>query len=242
MNIYSWLYIILFCGALLAICSIFEQIKRRAQVYHWRKTWALSEHEGNFNEIYQGIDGFLISKSARSEQDALDYIYGEIKFIPFIALLSQVDINQETIFCDFGSGIGKAVLAAAMVFPIKKSIGIEILPQLHKCACAQQEKLKLNPKYTQQADNIEFILGDFLEKDLNSINLAFINSSTLFDPTWSSLCTRLDNIPGLKTVITTSKPLKSREFTVINSYKVQMSWGVVMAYIHDRKTNIHQTT
>ena len=69
--------------------------------------------------------------NARQKQDAIEYVYGEIEFLPFIALLSLDKPDSKTVFYDLGSGIGKAVLACAMVYPVHKSVGVELLPELY---------------------------------------------------------------------------------------------------------------
>jgi hypothetical protein len=46
-------------------------------------------------------------------------------------------------------------------------------------------------------------------------------------------------MPKLKTVITTSKQLKAKNFSVVHTSKIEVSWGVVAAYIHVQKTNNH---
>ena len=57
----------------------------------------------------------------------------------------------------------------------------------------------------------------------------------MFGSVWESLCARLNNLPQLNTVITTSKSLISNNFLVTNHTRIEMSWGIVEAYIHTRK-------
>ena len=44
----------------------------------------------------------------------------------------------------------------------------------------------------------------------------------------------LDKLVQLEIIITTSKPLISENFVLKKNTKVQMSWGIVPAYIHYR--------
>ncbi|MFT4058165.1 MAG: hypothetical protein QM652_01305 [Legionella sp.] len=195
----------------------------------------LQEHEHTFQELYQNINGFALSHHARKGHDTFDYVYGEIEFLPFLALLSLVPLDEETVFYDLGSGTGKAVLACAMTYPLRRSVGIEILPALYESACMQAAQLAKIPHYERKAKKITFILGDFLEVDLDAANIIFINATALFNPTWEKICARLEHLPHLKIVITTSKALCSKHFTVVTQTKIQMSWGVVSAFIHARR-------
>jgi SAM-dependent methyltransferase len=199
----------------------------------------LREHSLAFQALYHAVDGFKISRKARKKQDALDYIYGEIDFLSFIALLSLTKPDHNTVFYDLGSGTGKAVLACAMVFPVCKSVGVELLPELHLCACEIKQQLATHVNYEQQVQKIDFILGDFLDTPLEEATLIFVNSSTLFGITWEKLCLLLSNLPRAHTIISTSKPLISTVFTAKISTRMQMSWGIVPVYIHQRITSSH---
>ena len=229
---------LLYLIPLVPILFIYCQHKRKQfRIYQWQKSLNLPEHAQAFQELYQNINGFILSKKGRQDHDALDYVYGEIEFLTFIALLSLVNPDEKTVFYDLGSGVGKAVLACAMVFPVRKSVGVEIIPELYFGACKQVRQLANMENYIEQSHKIEFILGDFLEVTLEEATIIFINSTALFNPTWEKLCMRLELLENLRTVITTSKTLPSKHFTVVNQTRVKMSWGVVFAYVHVRKKN-----
>lgn len=227
---YQLLIIILLLSSLLYLQ---HQLKRRP-ILRWKKKLLLQKHQIVFKQLYKTINGFAISYHARQEQDAIDYIYGEIEFLPFIALLSLVKPNQDTVFYDLGCGVGKAVLACAMVYPIKKSVGVELLPPLHQCAIKQNQSLASFSAYADKSQKIDFILGDFLESDLEEATLIFVNASTITMPTWKKLEDKLDKLSALQTIITTSKTLVSEHFIIRNTTQIQMSWGIVPAYIYQK--------
>lgn len=217
-------------------CLLYKQQRKYWRLRAWQKNLELNKHLPTLQKIYQDIDGFALSRQARLNYDVLDYIYGEINFLSFIALLSLAKPNQHTVFYDLGCGVGKAVIASALVFPMQKSVGVEILPELYNSSCQALELLMQFESATTAAGKVHFILGDFLKVNLDEANFVFVNSSTLFDTTWKSLCQRLDDLPHIQTVITTSKPLLSKLFSPERHTTIQMSWGVVPAYIHFRKT------
>lgn len=217
---------------------IIHGTRKRLLIKCWKKSLHLEEHEAAFNLIYRDSNGFLLSQQARQQSDAMEYAYGEIEFLSFIALLSLVQLDENTVFYDLGSGTGKAVLACSMIFPVRKSIGIELFPQLYLDACQRVNQLAALANYSELASKIQFILGDFLEVNLQDATLIFINSTAFFGPTWEKLCARLDHLPKLNTVITTSKRLNCADFTLVARTRVAMSWGVVSAYIHQRKTRL----
>ncbi len=115
-----------------ALCS--QGLAKKYRIHKWKKKRHLYHHQAQFNRIFSQTNGYLISKKDRSNNDMISLTYGEIDFLSFIALLEQTHISTQSVFYDLGSGVGKAVIACAMVFNVKKSIGIEILPNLHEKA------------------------------------------------------------------------------------------------------------
>lgn len=226
----------IFFPLILLVWSVYLILNRKkSRINRWQKSLNLEEHARIFHQLYQNAEGFRLSKNARQGHDAIEYAYGEIEFLSFIALLSLIRPNEDTVFYDLGSGIGKAVVACSMVFPVRQCVGIELFPELYFDACKHVERLAAIKNYTEKAKKIKFVLSNFLDANLNDATLIFINSTAFIGPTWEKLCSKLDHLRNLNTVITTSKKLVSNNYIVIRTTKVSMSWGVVYAYIHSRK-------
>ncbi len=223
--------------AILVIICWVQQKKKQLKIKRWKKTLNLTQHEQVFQQLYRKIDGFTVSRLSREKKDAIEYTYGEIEFITFIALLSLVNPDQNTVFYDLGCGTGKAVIACAMVYPVHKSIGIELLPELYSVAQQQVHQLATYSSYQKQ--NIHIIHDDILTADLSDATLIFINATTFLGAMWQELSVRLSNLPQLQTVITTSKALPNKDFALQGATQLQTSWGVVPAFIHTRKQFLH---
>lgn len=217
---------------ILTVFFIFNisKITNNLIIWRWMSRLAIKKHLFIFNQIFANVNGFQLSKISRQTNDALEYTYGEISFIPFIALLSQTDINKNTVFYDLGSGVGKAVLACSMVFKVKKSIGIELFTNLYECAEKQKIKLKSYPEYTNL--QIEFINDNFLKSDFSDATLIFINSAAFIGETWDKLNNKLENLQTPLTVISISKKINAKKFKMLKTTYIEMSWGVAMAYIY----------
>lgn len=230
-----WIFVVLviflvLIGVVLRINDWIRQLK----IYRWRSALALDKHHRIYQQIIYGIDGFKLSRLARTKIDAMEYVYGEIEFLPFIALLSLTKPNENTVFYDLGSGSGKAVIAMAIVFPVKKSCGVELFAELYAAGIEQQRRLARVPDYETAATRIDFIHDNFINTNIHDATLIYINATGFFGDIWNVLNRKLEEISTCLTVITTSKPLKSQAFTLQKITAVQMSWGVVKAYIHAR--------
>jgi len=208
----------------------YKQWRTNCQIKGWRLALNLHQHQKVFHSIFTGIDGFAISRAARANQDAPEYVYGEILFESFIAILSLANPDANTIFYDLGSGTGTAAIACSMVFNIQKSIGIERFKLLHHSANQQKNQLKKDPDYINAANKLHFIHDDFLTADIAEATLIFINATGLFGHTWDQLNQRLDQLPQRPTIITTSKQLSAVNYTLIHTTQAAMSWGIVDVY------------
>ena len=192
----------------------------------------IKKHAKVFNEIFKDTNGFQISKQARRHEDAPEYTYGEIEFATFIALLSQTNINQDTVFYDLGSGTGKAVLACGMVFPVKKACGIELFTNLYTTSLQQREKLCAFEEYQNRIGHIKFINADFINVDFSDANLIFINATAFIGDIWEKLNVKLADLPNTVTILSASKKLVTEKFSLLKTTRVQMSWGVVFIYVY----------
>lgn len=223
---------------LLLIIPLFALIypywRRRTTIKRWYNTLAIDKHLTNYKKLFRDVDGFALSRQARTTGDAIEYTYGEIDFVPFIALLSLAKPNINTVFYDLGSGTGKAVLASAMVFNVRKSCGIELFSVLHHTALKQQHHLQQLPDYQTHANTLHFINANFLLVDFSDATLVFINATAFFGETWIAIHQCLHQLKPGVIVITTSKKLSLDIFRLIQTTTVQMSWGPVRAYIQQR--------
>jgi SAM-dependent methyltransferase len=226
----------LLIALLLLIAIIFilyiPHLIKKYKIKKWYTQLNLQRHYHVFCSTTQTTNGFTLSRQAREDSDAPEYTYGEVDFFSFVALLSTLPINEETVFYDLGSGVGKAVFIAAMVFKCKQCIGIELFLPLHQEALEIKARLATFPDY--QTDSISFIQANFLSVDLQKRAVIFINASAFFQPLWQDICDRLHRLSPGSLVITTSRRITFTSFKLIKSTHMAVSWGVVRVYVYKR--------
>ena len=220
---------------ILSLVSIYRNQIKKNTVRRWCESLNLHQHAKIFEELFAPVDGFALSRQARQEKDAFDYTYGEIELLSFIALIALTHPNENTQFYDLGSGVGKAVIACAMVFDIKKSCGIELFANLADAALVQKITLERTPGYERSAQCIQFIQEDILKADLSEATLIFINSTAFIGDFWEELSQKLAEVAIGATIITISKQLTSTAFVVKRTTQVNMSWGIATAYIQEHQ-------
>lgn len=219
-----------FLGALLLLQS---------QYFHESSYLVMCSY--NFYLVLLSFDREL----SKTERDKLglhskqSLIYGEISFHAFVKVLSKIPLEKNAKFFDLGSGTGKAVIAARLLFDFETVQGIEIIGSLHEVA------VKIHSKFENQSEiqrlrlplrqNVYQHIGDFLCEDydwFSDTDVVFINS-TCFDEDLMIRITEIaENMPPGSFVITFTKPLISDQFEIKEKCRYDMSWGMATVFIH----------
>lgn len=216
---------------LIAVLFSCKPCWQRYKIWKWKNRLQLKKHVTNLDKVSATTNGFKLSRMSRQDNDAYEYVYGEIDSMSLLALLSLIKPGPSTVFYDLGSGSGKAVLACAMVFDIKKACGIELFPALDQAAKQQLAQLALMQDYPAISQKIAFVCGNFLDANLTDATVIFISATALFGDTWIRLNQKLEQLTHSPIIITTTKKLLSWRSKVHHQTRVQMSWGRVTAYI-----------
>lgn len=168
-----------------------------------------------------------------------NHIYGEVIYSTLSEILTSLSakglISTGSVFYDLGSGIGKAVVAAALIHNFSKCCGIELLPDLYRISLELKEKYeKALKKYGKpELANLEFFNADILESDWRDCDVFFINS-TCFDEDFMTQISNFPLKPGT-IAISTSKRLSKSQWSLLETSKKQMSWGLATVFIQRKK-------
>lgn len=167
-------------------------------------------------------------------------IYGEVIF-PTLADVFQKSrekfgLATGGIFYDLGSGIGKAVISAALLHNFDRCVGIELLPSLHSLALDLQRKYQKNKrKYEWLAgatENVQFFNEDIFLHDWTKASCFFANS-TCFD---EEMIRKISEYPVVSGTIgiTTTKRLGKKYWRLLDTCQKDMTWGKATVYIHKK--------
>lgn len=186
----------------------------------WLDTTKKRQAYDFFQQCYQGIRGRKVAQRERNRLALTDasFTYGEIDFIYFGKLLEKVKPQAGECLVDLGSGIGKAVLATALLYPQINVVGIELLTRLHELSLKQLKKFNA-------VNNIQFINDDILNVDFSQADILFINATCYSDELLRGILDRLNQLKKGSRVIITSKEMSNDNFQCIDNQIQLMSWG-----------------
>ncbi len=192
-----------------------------------------------FNSLYKNVNGFKISLSARKTlSNKSDFLYGEINLLSWKKIVERANPKEDGVFFDLGSGTGKSVVASHLLFNFRKSIGIELIAELHEQALEIKENLKkiIDSETQAPATNrkLEFIRGDIFESDLREADFIFLNyhlrKSKKFLDFEKQL---LQQLKPRSKIVTTLHPLQNSAFKQCGNQDYEFSWGSAPVYFYE---------
>jgi SAM-dependent methyltransferase len=184
-----------------------------------------------FNLLFEGVNGYKLSFESRTQLGFYDQglTYGEIFFDTFYKMLEKTQPKEGEVFYDLGSGTGKAVFVAHLLFPFSKTVGIEILPTLYQASKTILKKYEkeVRPKILEKKNQqkIEFILGDFLKIDFSDADVVFANSTCFSQQMIDKLETSFLSLKKGARIMTLTKKLTNKNFYLFDSLIYKQSWG-----------------
>jgi Histone methylation protein DOT1 len=218
--------------------------------------YILTEHQSQilqrklevYNELTLNFPTSLGKKASRDERENLKKMressltYGEIDFVSIGEIFYTIqerygDLPQGGIFYDLGSGIGKAILAAALLGNFSECRGIEILSGLHEIA------LKLIDEYNNNftghvlknsdlwtvMPRLRSIKGDVCQDDWSDAAFIFVNS-TCFSEEMMAFISGVP-VPVGTFAVSLTRPLHATSWAQLETVVKKMSWGEATIYI-----------
>lgn len=173
---------------------------------------------------------------------ARSLVAGEINFASFAALLADIGVarNGER-FLDLGSGVGRAVVAFALLLPGCSAAGVEIRPALHEVA-ASISTTRLPAEVRQR---VSFHCGDMFACSWNEASVLLVNSTGFDDSLMERVMDKLQGVALGTRVVSLSQPLPCpgnavslaaapSGFVHLLRARYRMSWGNATVFAYRR--------
>lgn len=193
--------------------------------------------------LFSDVAGYSLSASGKAvigrEADPA-LTYGECTPEAVEHMLSVAGAKPGETFYDLGSGTGKMVVFAAFFMPLKKSVGVELIPELHEAAqmVGRRYMEEIQPQLPdcRRATRLEYRLGDIFDADISDADIIASHCCTCFDDSlMQKLSDKLETCkPGAR-IVTITRGLSSPAFDPISVTPCQMSWGQATANAYIRR-------
>ena len=153
-------------------------------------------------------------------------------------MLSEVPNLNNRIFYDLGSGTGRIVLLAALLFDFSKAVGIEHLDGLHRTAQEMLRRFNCEVKpalpIEKQKQTIEFRRGDIRDADFSDGDIFYIHCTCFQPELMTKLSMRLEELKPGTLLLMTTKTLSSTKYEIRKSDIAQMDWGRTPVFLLEK--------
>ena len=164
-----------------------------------------------YNEARNAVAAF--GENAKANVPSHEFVYGELSVEVLAKILDAVGVEDGDVFLDIGSGDGALVLGASLLYarennsnstatenPIKKAVGVEIVPGLVGRSRVHADNLDTLLRESQSTGDdlshyllksqaeVEFLLGDVHRAESDETMSSLLSETTLivcFATTWS---------------------------------------------------------
>ncbi len=194
-------------------------------------------------ELYRNISGFISYQPNEKENAQLEKVfltYGEILFPSFNKIIKRMDINENDVFYDLGSGAGKSALQFFLKTPVKKVIGIEANKLRSGSSLKIYKQVKREfPEVFEGDRTLKCLESNFLDVDISDATIIYTCSTCFNTELLADIGRIVDQCPNIKYLISipsvtydyASIPCKLPIEEVVD---IECSWGHTKFYFYTR--------
>lgn len=190
--------------------------------------------------LYEGVEGYNLATLGRDRRQCHtpDFTYGEVTPDVISTLLAVANARPGEVFYDLGSGTGKAVLYAAVLGDLSKSVGIELLEELHAGSMRAHERFTnevLPHMPSKQGQHVEMRLGDITKEDISDGDIVFTHCTCFTNELMDAVAKQCATMKPGSRIITVSKALPiTGDFVLVEQAPCTMAWGSATLHVHRR--------
>lgn len=205
--------------------------------------------------------GKALSRRERDTKDLAthNFVYSEISFdaiaISIMKIIKKYGKKSEhgalpshgAVFCDLGSGIGKTLVAASLLFNFTACRGIELLESLHRGAEWVMESYQTQAaeisKIRGKLPAMELYEGDFLNMDIydwRKADLLFINAACYGEDILTEIMKLSMKMKKGAFVVSVSYAINHKEFEMCEYCELELNFGMANVFIQQKTTDPHE--
>lgn len=184
--------------------------------------------------LYQGVSGFISyqpGEKETGEKKKVYLTYGEILYPSVSKIIDYIDINENDVFCDLGSGVGKVALQFFLRTPVKKAYGIEYSQKRnHMAEAAYAQVHKEFPELYAGGRTLGCASGNFLEMDISDATIIYTCSTCFSEDLLSDMGKLIDTCPNMKYLVSMKQIPNQLPFDRI--LEIECTWDKTKCYVY----------
>ncbi len=233
------------------------EVKKASKKVEILETYNVYDFFTNFEkflaDIYQSekFDFFSCNLDAQISEDERagvtagggSPVYGEIKFESVLFLLNYLKLNQNDVFYDLGSGLGKFTYLVYLLTSVRKAIGIELSETRYNKASSVSSKISSSydvifnfenqmrknvdklPLQKIKGKYFELVNGNFLQEDFSDATVIFTCSTCFPDECMASLTEKFAQLQDGTRILTLRHLNEHKDVHPIRTIYLPMTWS-----------------
>lgn len=167
------------------------------------------------------------------EKKKISETYGEILTPAINKIISKLDISNDDIFLDLGSGLGKIALQFFLCSEVQESYGIEISPTLYHQSILITQKFKQDlPEFYEDDRKLNFMCGDFLQLNLPQATIVLISSRCFSQRLLNAVAEKLETLENLRCLLTLRPFPHLKKLVFRKTLRIECSWDTALCYLY----------
>lgn len=186
--------------------------------------------------LYKGFSGFISYQPGEKESNEKNKVYltyGEILYPSLSTVIDYLKIDDQDVFYDLGSGIGKVALHFFLKTPVKKACGIEAAEARQNSAQKIYGVVKQEfPELYADGRQLTSQQGNFLETDISDATIIYTCSTCFGEELLKNLGEVFDRCPNLKYVISMKAIPQALPFDC--TLEIECTWDKTKCHLYSR--------
>lgn len=200
----------------------------------------IDQQKSLFEHLYKDLNGYKFSIEDRRNlgyENDRSYTFGEVTFSGFKDIFEIISPVEPFEFLDLGSGLGKAMVIASLLYPCKKIVGYENLHSLAEQSNVVIESFVniIKQDYPAvQPPEVSIQKDTLLNADFSTADVIFA-SSTCFENAYMDFIS--ESVPKMKSgshIIVLTKQLNSESVECVYKGIQKLGWGTPTVYIYKK--------
>lgn len=193
--------------------------------------------------LYKGYSGFISyypGQREKAEEDKVFLTYGEILYPSLKKITDYMDINENDVFYDFGSGVGKVALQVLLTTPVKKAVGIEANSKRNDVAVKVYSQVKKEFKELFEHRQLECLQENFLKVDVSDANIIYTCSTLFGTNLLADIGDIVDRCPNIRYLVSIPSVqyhyahIPCKTLLVKDILDIECTWDKTVCYIYTR--------
>lgn len=191
--------------------------------------------EAYITELYRDLSGFISYEPGEKEvgeKDKVYLTYGEILYPSVNKMIQFMDLREDDVFYDLGSGTGKVPLQFLLKSPVRKTFGIEASDKRNDFSRKVYDQVKKEcPELFKTGRELGCLQANFLNIDISDATIIYTCSTCFSEDLLKEIGKLINRCPKVRYFIS-MKPITTCDLPYDTILNIECTWDRTKCYVY----------